>query len=125
MTEPCVLVVDDDEDIRGFVAAALQMNHNTVVEALDGQHALQLLATQCVDLILLDMKMPGMDGWSFALEYRARPGPHAPIVVMTAAADGPDRAQEVHAAESLAKPFEIDTLFQVLERCLRASARPE
>jgi CheY-like chemotaxis protein len=125
VTAPCVLVVDDDEAIRGFVAAALEMKHNTVVEAMDGQQALQLLARHCVDLILLDMKMPAMDGWSFALEYRARPGPHAPIVVMTAAADGPDRAREVHAAELLAKPFDLETLFQLLERCLRPSADPE
>jgi CheY-like chemotaxis protein len=125
VTAPCVLVVEDDEDVRGFVAAALQMKHNTVVEAMDGRHALQLLAEHCVDLILLDMKMPGMDGWSFAREYQARPGPHAPIVVMTAAADGPARAREVHAAESLAKPFDLDALFQVLGRCLHAAVQSQ
>jgi CheY-like chemotaxis protein len=52
----------------------LEMEHNTVFQAMGGQQALQLLGEYRVDVTLLDMKMPVMDGWSFAHEYRARPG---------------------------------------------------
>jgi CheY-like chemotaxis protein len=68
------------------------------------------------DLILLDMKMPNMDGWTFAKEYRRRPEPRAEIVVLTAARDASAWAAEIDADGVLAKPFELDALYEVVER---------
>jgi len=77
--------------------------------------ALVEAATRGPDVILLDMKMPVMDGWEFARVYRAAPGQHAPIVVVTAAADAAGRAAEVAADGHLPKPFDLDDLFRVVD----------
>jgi two-component system, chemotaxis family, chemotaxis protein CheY len=119
MAEPCVLVVEDDDDIRGFVSWALQIEKNAVAEAANGREALKVLEERTVDLILLDMVMPVMDGWEFARNYRARPGEHAPIIVMTAATDAMSRAEQVHATAALSKPFELPLLLQIVAKCLR------
>jgi CheY-like chemotaxis protein len=64
------------------------------------------------------MKMPVVDGWGFARAYRAQPGPHAPIVVFTAAVDARRRAAEIGAEGYLAKPFNLDDLRALVSRCL-------
>jgi DNA-binding response OmpR family regulator len=61
-------------------------------------------------LIPLDMKMPVMDGWAFAVAYRRTPGPHAPILMMTAARDAHSRAADIFADGYVDKPFDIEEL---------------
>jgi len=61
-------------------------------------------------LILLDMKMPIMNGWQFAIEYLDKHDHESPIVVMTAAADAEQRANDIHAIGWIAKPFDLDML---------------
>ncbi len=111
-----VLVVDDDEGILGFIREILTDEGYEVVEAIDGAEALDRARRQRPDLILLDMRMPAMDGWEFAEAYRSAPGPHAPIIVMTAARDAADIAADIHAQGYLAKPFTLDRLLSVVER---------
>ena len=82
-----ILVIDDDESIRDFTHTALADAGYDVVEAADGAVALDLLGTSRPDVILLDMLMPLMDGWEFARRYHETPGPHAPLIVVTAARD--------------------------------------
>jgi two-component system chemotaxis response regulator CheY len=106
-----ILVVDDDDLVRGFVEAALTDKGYEVVEARDGAMALTLLGSVPPDLILLDMRMPGMNGWDFAAAYHQRPGPRAPIVVLTAAADAASYAAQINAEAYLSKPFRISQLF--------------
>ena len=106
-----VLVVEDDESIRDFVHMALADAGYEVVEASDGVVALALIGTSRPDVILLDMLMPVMDGWNFARLYHERPGPHVPIIVVTAARDAAARAGQINAAGFLAKPFRLDALF--------------
>jgi CheY-like chemotaxis protein len=57
-----------------------------------------------------------MDGWTFAHAYRQRPGPHAPIVVLTAARDAANWAAQIDTQGVLAKPFELDQLLDIVER---------
>jgi two-component system, chemotaxis family, chemotaxis protein CheY len=111
-----VLVIDDDESIRDFLTTALTDEGYAVLTAANGQAALDLLADVSPGLILLDMRMPVMDGWEFARLYRQRPGPHAPLVVMTAARDAIDRASQIEADGLLAKPFDLDDLLAVVAR---------
>ncbi len=111
-----VLVVDDDEGILGFIRDILTDEGHEVVEAIDGAEALGKAGRQPPDLILLDMRLPVMDGWQFAEAYRATPGPHAPIIVMTAARDAADIAAEIHAQGYLAKPFNLDDLLAVVRK---------
>ena len=111
-----LLVVDDDRVIRELVAEVLEGEGYAVARAANGAEALGWLAERRrlgeppPTLILLDMRMPMMDGWTFAAEYRRSSGPRAPIVVMTAAADAAACAAEVGAEGVLAKPFGLDAL---------------
>ena len=111
-----VLVVDDDKGIREFVRTVLADEGYDVTEATDGQEALDRVAQRRPDVILLDMRMPVMDGWEFARTYRERPGPHAPIVIVTAALDVAKDAKEIGADGFLAKPFQLDDLLQLVQQ---------
>jgi CheY-like chemotaxis protein len=113
-----VLVVDDDESIRQVVAAALQDEGYDVLQARHGAAALDQIDRKAVDLILLDMRMPVMNGWEFARAYGQRPGPHAPIVTMTAATDANRWSAEIGATGVLGKPFDIDDLLRAVEPLL-------
>jgi CheY-like chemotaxis protein len=113
-----ILVVDNDDAILSTVEAALADEGYTVLAAPDGVVALDLVRQRPPGLILLDMKMPIMDGWGFARAYRAQPGPHAPIVVLTAAVDAGRPAAEIGAEGYLAKPFNLDDLLAVINRYL-------
>ncbi len=105
-----VLVVDDDPDIRDLVQLGLEDEGLRVIKAPHGQAALEQLREGSVNLILLDMRMPIMDGWAFARAYREQVGPYVPIVVVTAARDAGARAAEIGAAGHLAKPFGLTEL---------------
>ncbi len=114
-----VLVVDDDPAILTTVSEILQFEGYAVRTATNGAEALRLVEHARPWLVLLDMRMPVMDGWGFARALRAR-GIDVPIVVMTAAADSRRWAEEIGAAGHVAKPFELLDLVGAVER-LRAS----
>ena len=111
-----VLVVDDDATIRSYIDMALNEEGHEVLAAEHGEAALRLLDTLVPDIILLDMRMPTMDGWEFARLYHDRPGRKAPIVVMTAAQDAAQRAAQIGADAFLAKPFDLDALYGCVSR---------
>src|SRR5687767_13467268 len=81
-----VLVVDDDEHILALLGEALGMEGYEVMGALDGAAAVSAIRRSRPDLILLDLMMPVLDGFSFLDLYKQLPGPHAPVIVITAAA---------------------------------------
>ena len=117
-----ILVVDDDPDLREFLQLTLTSMGFEVTSAANGQEALADMEGYDPDLILLDMKMPVMNGWEFchALEDRdSRP----PIVVLTAAPDPAGRAAEVHAEGWLGKPFEYADLEAVVRRFAKSPER--
>jgi CheY-like chemotaxis protein len=115
-----ILIVDDDRVIRQCIADTLREEGYEAVTASHGAEALARLRDEPdrPDVILLDMRMPVMDGWALAREYRRLPGPHAPIVVITAAHDALDRLLEVGAEDVLSKPFDLDQVVAVVGRCL-------
>jgi CheY-like chemotaxis protein len=120
MSEPkCILVVDDDEAIRDLMRLVLADEGYKVVEAENGAKALSVLKGATPDLILLDMRMPVMDGWAFAAAYAGEPGPKAPIVVFTAARDAEARSTEISADAYLGKPFVLDDLIAKIDRLVR------
>jgi CheY-like chemotaxis protein len=88
--------------------------------ARHGREALERVSEHMPDLILLDMKMPVMDGWTFAREFKSRYGCSVPIVVMTAAEHAAHRVQEIGAVAWLSKPFHYDQLIRVLRSQVRA-----
>lgn len=113
MAERPILVVDDDPGILSAVSDALSGEGYAVETAINGAAALDKLDTVSPGLILLDMRMPVMDGWKFASALRSR-GLSVPILVMTAAANAAGWAREIEADGYLAKPFDVgDLLAQV------------
>jgi CheY-like chemotaxis protein len=111
-----VLVVEDDPELRSLIELLLLDAGYRVVTARDGLEALERLAEHLPGVILLDMRMPRMDGWVFAREFRTRYGRSAPIVVVTAAEDARQRAAEIQADAFLGKPFELDELLRMVAR---------
>ncbi len=111
-----VLVVDDDENIRDFVTLALSDEGYEVMTAPHGAAALSLIGESQPDVILLDMRMPTMDGWEFSRIYRQTPGPHAPIIMLTASRDVPESTAQVEPEARLGKPFDVDDLLSLVGR---------
>ncbi|HEV2126402.1 MAG TPA: response regulator, partial [Chloroflexota bacterium] len=86
-----------------------------VTTAGNGIEALAAVEREHPSLILLDMRMPVLDGWGFARQLRAR-GVHLPILVMTAAQDAGSWAEEIGAEGYLAKPFDLLDLLDEVAR---------
>ena len=117
-----VLVVDDDTSILDTVSSILSGEGYDVVSAATGEEALAAVARKPPLLILLDMRMPMMDGWAVARALREQ-GVSVPIVVMTAAESAKRWADEVGAAGYLAKPFGLDELLATVERFRKRGGR--
>jgi two-component system chemotaxis response regulator CheY len=113
-----VLVVDDDEVIRLTLAGLLELEGYAVRTAADGAEALTIVDRERPCLVLLDMRMPVLDGWGFAAALRGR-GVRVPIAVMTAAHDARRWADEVAADACLAKPFDLDDVLATVGRFCR------
>ena len=120
---PVVLVVEDDAATRALLRDVLEGAGYAVREAADGAAALRAARAARPALVLLDLRLPGTDGWAFAAAYRRAPGPRAPIVVLTADADAEAYAAALGAAGHLLKPFDLDALLAVVGRLARAAPR--
>ncbi len=114
--ERTVLVVEDDPDLSALLAVILSEAGYPVMTAGDGLEALERVAERLPGLVLLDMRMPRMNGWEFAREFRARHGRAAPIVVVTAAENARLRAEEIGADGWLEKPFDLDQVMSEVAR---------
>jgi len=101
-----LLVVDDDSDARAFLRAVLESDGLQVREAATGAEALAVLSRERVQLVLLDVCMPAMDGFAVAEAIKRRPGSFIPIILLTAADDPASRARGIAAGadEILGKP---------------------
>lgn len=108
-----VLVVDDDYAIAHTVESILVDEGYDVTTAGDGREALASVDQQLPSLVLLDMRMPIMNGWQFAEEVKRR-GLKVPIVVMTAAQDARRWAAEIGADGFVEKPFDLDNLVSLV-----------
>lgn len=110
-----VLVVDDDAAIREAVRDVLESEGIAVETAANGADALEQVSRHRPQLVLLDMRMPVLDGWGFASALRDR-GLTLPVVVMTAAADASRWAEEIGAIGVVAKPFGVTELVSAVRR---------
>jgi DNA-binding response OmpR family regulator len=116
-----VLLVDDDPDVRQAVALVLKLEGFVPELACNGQQALDALGRELPAVILLDMKMPVMDGWEFARQARARFGASLPPIIVLSAGENPSaRAAEIGAQGWLGKPFEIEELRDEVRRQIDA-----
>ena len=112
-----ILVVEDDTNARKLMKAVLERAEYRVSTAGNGEEALALLDTQHVDLIVLDIMMPGMDGYDAMRAIRAQARfQHLPIIALTAKAMKEDRQKclDAGANEYLSKPVDLEQLVALL-----------
>lgn len=116
-----VLVVDDDREIRDLVSSYLKKNGLRVTTAADGRQMRAYLEADRVDLIVLDLMMPGDDGLVLCRELRAGKHKATPILMLTARSDDTDRivGLEMGADDYLAKPFVARELLARIKAILR------
>jgi CheY-like chemotaxis protein len=116
MNKTTILIIEDDEDILFSLRDYLELEGYRVLTAGNGLEALELLkVTETPNLILLDMKMPLMNGWEFAAAYTEKFTQRAPIIVVTAAADAEQRARDIQAISFVEKPFNLDNLLEKIK----------
>ena len=114
-TPGSVLAVDDDPSILDLMTDILSGEGYRVLPATNGVEALRVLEGSRPCVVLLDMRMPALDGWGFATAMKDR-GLDLPVVVVTAAENARAWAQEIGADAYLAKPFQLKDLLRVVER---------
>lgn len=116
---PRVLVVDDDDSVRSAVAKALVQAQYDVDTAIDGLTALERLRAANYDLLITDLKMPGMDGLSVIREAR-REDPDIPIVIITGASTEASAIEAINLGVSgyLTKPFRVNRVVAVAARAM-------
>jgi two-component system, chemotaxis family, chemotaxis protein CheY len=113
---PVVLVVEDDAATRALLRDVLEDAGYAVRVAADGAAGLRAARAVRPALVLLDLRLPGTDGWAFAAAYRRAPAPRAPVVVLTADVDAAAYAAGLGAAGHLLKPFDLDELLALVRR---------
>lgn len=112
-----ILIVEDEKDILFTLKEFLESENYNVLVAENGSEAMKLLKNSGIpDLILLDMKMPVMNGWEFAIEFLDKHDHQSPIVVITAAADAEKRAKDISAVGWVEKPFDLDVLLRTIKK---------
>lgn len=111
-----VLVIDDDPDARALTARALHLEGYTVLEAAGGNEGLRIAAERHPDLIVLDLVMPEVDGWTVLSVLKDNPGTRDIPVVLQSMLDAREAGLQHGAAEVLDKPVNRRRLAETLER---------
>ena len=116
-----ILAADDDPQLLRLMMRNLQLEGYDVLGASDGQQALELIESNQPDLVLLDVMMPKMDG--FTVCYRVREFSSVPIIIVTARGQDQDKVRglDLGADDYLTKPFSVDELLARVRAVLRRS----
>jgi two-component system cell cycle response regulator DivK len=120
-----ILYVEDNPDNRMLVRRVLLAEGYSLVEARDSAEALQVLSANRPDLILMDISMPGVDGYTLTAQIKAMPGfERVPIIAITANVMRGDREKTIEAGCDgyIQKPIDIDQLTREIERFLARRA---
>jgi PAS domain S-box-containing protein len=116
-----VLVIDDDPDVRGFIAAALEDHGYRVRQASDGREGLTEIARETPDLVIVDFIMPGMSGAEVANRIRAKL-PDQPILFVSGYSETDAVKRTAPDAPLLAKPFRADALHKAVRGAIASRA---
>jgi twitching motility two-component system response regulator PilG len=124
----CILVVDDSPTVRKLVTLTLEKQGYRVVAAADAAEAQQCFTIEVPDLVLLDITMPGMDGYELCRIIKAGPQTGHVPVIMLSGHDGffdKIRGRIAGSTEYITKPFKPESLIQIARKhCLKKSASP-
>ena len=125
MTAATILVVDDEPQIRRVMRATLTAQGYAIVEARDGQEALEKMRSEKPDLVILDVNLPVMDGLETCRAIRA--GSNVPVIMLTVRSAEKDkvRALDAGADDYVVKPFGIQELLARIRAALRRSPSGE
>lgn len=124
MSNRKILVVDDDPTMVKLINVNLKLNNYAVVEAASGEQALEIVATEPLDLVVLDIMMPGVDGWEVLKRIRGNGNTEEmPVILVTAKTQDSDviRGWELGADEYVIKPFNPLLLVEVIKMVLDRS----
>lgn len=115
-----ILVIDDDKNIRYFIKEALELHKYQVFTAKNGQEALKILDVQHIDLVIVDIMMPGMDGYEFTKEIRTT-NDSLPILMMSAKQLSIDRKKGflVGIDDYMTKPIDLEELLLHIKALLK------
>ncbi len=115
-----ILVIDDDKNIRFFIKEALEINHYTVYTASNGLEALEILNNNHIDLAIVDIMMPKMDGYEFTKELR-QGNENMPILMMSAKQLAEDRKKGflLGIDDYMTKPIDLEELLLHVKALLR------
>ncbi|MBA3340640.1 MAG: response regulator [Gemmatimonadaceae bacterium] len=126
---PSILVVDDNEDNANIIRDYLEPRGYQIAVAYNGDEAMTLFEAMKPSLVLLDVMMPGRDGWQVCREMKAHPtlGRNIRVIMVTALQDWMDKRQaiETGADDFVEKPFELAKLAAVVERNAAQLARTD
>jgi putative nucleotidyltransferase with HDIG domain len=116
-----VLVVDDDEILRDALVRMIEKLQVRVIAAGNGLEARDLLGTQAIDLVISDIRMPGMDGVALTRHIKEN-HPRVPVILMTGFSEilETQEAFAMGADDFLAKPFDREELFDSIRSCLKS-----
>lgn len=116
-----ILIVDDDPHIRKLIRVILSEEGFTILEAEDGKDALSLLDSEKVDLIILDIMMPNMDGWDLCENIRTYYSDSLPILMLTAKGETAQKVKgfNLGADDYLVKPFHPAELLARIKALLK------
>ncbi|APT58750.1 response regulator [Roseomonas gilardii] len=114
-----ILLVEDHEEIWDFLSRRLRRRGHEVLLAMDGEAAVEMARRECPDIVLLDMNLPVMDGWTAAglIKAGTPPGGAIPIIALTAHAMAGDRERTLAAGcdDYHPKPVDFTRLLQQIE----------
>lgn len=116
-----ILLVDDDAGVRGSLQDVLVEEGYLVIPANDGQHALEIVASTSVDLVLLDLNMPRKNGWD-TFERLSAEHPLVPVILITARSNQLFTAVGAGVGALLEKPLDIPHLLTTIRRLLTESS---
>jgi DNA-binding response OmpR family regulator len=122
--EKIVLIIEDEGEIRNFIARVLQLEGYKVLETGDGTAGLNMIRENSIALVLLDLRLPGTDGWSILREIKRSPDlARIPVVVLTAIAENIQRkrALRMGATKYLVKPLSAHSLSMIISDTLSVS----
>src|SRR5687768_18352543 len=123
-----ILLVDDSEPNRDMLARRLQRKGHQVLQAVDGQQAVDMTRTESPDVVLMDLNLPVLDGWSATRQIKAFAGTRlVPIIALTAHAMSGDRQKAIQAGcdDYDTKPVDFQRLLGKIEALFKSPPPPQ